>query len=234
MKKLALTISLLAGATVGYSQGILNWSDYVPALNGKPAFSITIFSPGPGGVEQQLGNTSIDLPSGSATYAGTPLGSGSAGTTGPTGYSAGAHYEVGLYIDTASGNLAADVASGTPVAVDSFSAGSGGWDFSGGLDALTAYASGTAVYVELAAWYSGGGAASYAAAVTAGVPRGTGNVSTSTATVNGGTDNPLTPPGSLAGTGLQDFSLALPVPEPSTIVLGILGASAFLMRLRRK
>jgi hypothetical protein len=34
--------------------------------------------------------------------------------------------------------------------------------------------------------------------------------------------------------GLTSFSLATTVPEPSTIALGIVGASAFLMRLRRK
>ena len=39
-------------------------------------------------------------------------------------------------------------------------------------------------------------------------------------------------PAALTGIGLTTFSLV--VPEPGTVVLGVLGISVFLMRLRRK
>jgi hypothetical protein len=233
MKKLAITMSLLAGATAGYSQGVINWSDYAPAAGGLPAFYMEVFSPGPGGNEQNLGNTANDLPPGGATYSGVQLG-GSGTGTGATGYGNGANYDIGLYVSTTPSGVQNEVSGGTPIAVDNFSAGSGGWDFSGGLSAVVpGLASGTAVYVELAAWYSGGGATSYAAAIAAAVPAGTSSTSSGT-TLLGGGGSPPAVPGTLAGIGITDFSLATTVPEPNTIALGVIGASTFLMRLRRK
>jgi len=223
MKKLAITISLLAGATVGYSQGVLNWSDYVPAnsTTGLPAFSITVFSAPPGGAEQNLGNTSVDLPPGNAHYTGTPL--------------TGAGNEIGLYVGTSASAVQNAVSSGTPIATDSFAAGSGGWDFTGSLSATDAASpSGTGVFVELAAWSTAvGSPTSYASALSHGDAAGVSSVSTGTAPLGGGGSPPATP-GTLAGIGITDFSLATAAPEPSTIALGVIGASAFLMRLRRK
>lgn len=133
MKKLALTISLLAGATVGYAQGTLNWSDYQSANAAAhlPAFYIEIFSPGPNGAEQNLGNTGNDLPAGGATYAGTALGTSGTGT-GPTGYGNGANYEVGLYVGATASAAQNAVSSGAPIATDHFLSGAlgGSWDIS--------------------------------------------------------------------------------------------------------
>jgi hypothetical protein len=223
MKKLAITISLLAGATAGYTQGVLNWSDYDGALNGLPAYSITIWSAPPSGTEQNLGNTSADLPAGNATYAGTPL--------------SGTGFSIGLYVSGTAAGAANAVSSGTPVATDSFAAGSGGWDFSGSLNAtVPGLPSGSAVFVELAAWANNGAAGaanSYAAAITDGYAAGSSFTSTGTTSL-GGAGSPPATPGTLAGIGLTDFSLGTVTPEPSTIALGVIGASAFLMRLRRK
>jgi len=224
MKKLVITIGLLAGATAGYSQGVINWSDYVtlPA----PGFSITVWGPQSAGAApvNNLGNTSSDTPKGTAKvgaggYTGTPL--------------SGTGNEIGLYVDTSAAAVANDVKTGVPVATDSFAAGSGGWDFSGTLNAtVPGILSGTAVFVELAAWSLTKPAVSYASAVLAGDLAGTSVVATGTTTLGGGGSPPATP-GDLAGTGITDFTIG-GVPEPSTIALGIAGASAFLMRLRRK
>lgn len=226
MNQLAATIGLLAGATAGYAQGVINWSDYIPANNVLPGFAITIWSCPPYEF-QNLGNTSIDLPPGNAKigpggYTGTPL--------------SGSVFEIGLYVDTSAAAVAADVRAGTPIATDNFSVGQGGWDFSGSLDA-TVYgiASGTSVFVELAAWQNTRPASSYAAAIATGDFVGTSSVSTGT-TVLGGGGTPPAVPGSLSGSGITDFSVpgAVVSPEPSTMALAAIGASAFVMRLRRK
>jgi len=91
------------------------------------------------------------------------------------------------------------------------------------------------IYAELAAWANTGalGAAnSYAAALADGYAAGLSSVSTGKTTLGGFASPPMVP-GTLSGIGLTDFSLAT-TPEPSTIALGVIGASAFLMRLRRK
>jgi len=239
MKKLALTIGLLAGATATYAQSTINWSDYIaPGSLGSASASgyyIEVFGGGTGGP----GNTSINDPAGTASYTGVPLGlSGSpSGTTGPTGYANGSHYEIGLYSASTQAGLTAALA-GTPGATSPFitgtvANGAGAWDFSGALGgAVTTVGAGnTTVWVELAAWYSGGGAGSYAAAVTAGVPAGTslaGQVTEATSP-----NTPSTWANTLGQAGITDFTIGS-VPEPSTIALGVIGASAFLMRMRRK
>jgi len=214
----------LAGATVGYSQGVLNWSDYAAANSaaGLPAFDITVFSAPPGGAEQNLGNTSADFPPGNAHYSGTPL--------------SGTGFEIGLYVGTTASAVQNAVTSGTPIATAAFQTGSdaGGWDQSGSLNATDpASPSGTGVFVELAAWSTAvGSPTSYASALSHGDAAGFSTTSSGTTSLGGGGTPPATP-GTLAGIGITDFSLAS-TPEPSTIALGVIGASAFLMRLRRK
>jgi hypothetical protein len=222
MKKLVITLSLLAGATAGYSQGQLNWSDYQSAAGGLPAFSISIYEPlADGSASGGPGNSSSDLPPGGASYTGAPLSA--AGET------------IGLYDGTTASAAQNAVAAGTPIATDTFNnpnAFPGRWDVSGSLTATDpSNPSGTAVFVELAAWQ--GGYASYAAAVTAGAAVGLSGVSSGPTTLGGGGTPPAVS-GTLAGIGLQSFSLTSTVPEPSTIALGVIGASTFLMRLRRK
>jgi len=220
MKKLVTTLSLLAGATFGYAQGTLNWSDYQPAAAASgsspalPAFTIEVFAPG---TQTGSGNTGADLPAGTATYSGAPL--------------SGTGYDVGLYVG-ATASAAQNALGSAPSAVDTFSSGfAGRWDVSENLVSATTVASG-AVFVELAAWANSGpdgAATSYAQAVADGYAAGTSGVSSGTTTL-GGT---LQTPGTLAGIGLQSFAIQ-GVPEPSTIALGVIGASTFLMRLRRK
>jgi hypothetical protein len=84
--------------------------------------------------------------------------------------------------------------------------------------------------IELVAWYNEGGAiTSYVTALADGVPTGvsvTENISVGGTAPSG---PPVTPPTLPA---FPAFTVA--VPEPSTVALGVMGASAFLMRLRRK
>jgi hypothetical protein len=92
-------------------------------------------------------------------------------------------------------------------------------------------APGTVVTVGIAVWYNGGGTLTLAQAeAISGDPYGfspTGNV-----TLGGGS---LPVPDLPGGPGeIQSFSMVTPTPEPSTIALGVMGASAFLIRLRRK
>jgi len=222
MKKLVMSLSLLAGASVGYSQGTINWTDFISPAGADPGWSITIWGPGAEtpGSGAAPNNTSADLPSGSATYTGTPL--------------SGAAFEVGLYVDTSAVLVGTDTASGTPIATSIFQTGgnAGTWFTGSSLTAVdSTIAPGTPVFVELAAWSTSGGATSYAQAFSQGVAAGLSGASTGTTVLGGG--SPPATPGTLDGTGIQDFALSN-VPEPSTIALGVIGASTFLMRLRRK
>jgi len=94
---------------------------------------------------------------------------------------------------------------------------------------------GSQATVELVAWYNGTGITSYAAAQGV-VPSGASalaNITMGGPQPSGPTLLPAALPAGVASSGyLGDITLT--VPEPSTIALGVIGASAFLMRLRRK
>jgi hypothetical protein len=234
MKKTLIAASILAGAVGAYAQGSLNWGD------GQTGFAISIISPNPADpFVEQSGNTSWDNPAGSASYAGGWIGGGAApgggiGATssdGPYGidYTAAGNFSAGLYVDTSLTALTADILSGTPVATTSLLGGANAGLYNTVPGAyVSGLAPGTAVWVGLAAWYSGNGATSYATSVADSGVEGFVE-STSTVALGGGSS----PPSGIDGIGLSSFSLA-GVPEPSTIALGVIGASTFLMRLRRK
>ena len=91
----------------------------------------------------------------------------------------------------------------------------------------TGGAAGTAT-LQLYAWYNDGGQiASYSAAIADGVP--TARSAVADITGLGGGSPPAT--ASSLPESLGNISFA---PEPGTIALGVMGASAFLLRLRRK
>jgi len=214
MKKIALTLGLLAGATAAYSQGTLNWSDYQTGT-----YSITVWSTPTSPSVNNLGNSAIDTPAGNAVYTGVPTGPG---------------FEAGLYVGATPAAVTTAILSGLPVATSAMQAG-GGWDYSGSETATVPFAPGANVYVAIGAWSTTtGNPTSYATALAAGDNVGFSVTSTSTLEV-GGTPSVGTPiiPSTLTGSGITDFTVG-PVPEPSTIALGVMGASAFLMRLRRK
>jgi hypothetical protein len=237
MKKTLTIIGLLATVAGVHAQGTINYGDYVQASSADPGgFEISVLSPNSTDTAES-GNTSSDAPSGSTVYTGSVFIGGTATGTGPTSYYNGNNYTVGVYVATTQAGLTADVLTGSPLATATFNTtyGAGNAGVWGGDLVATdnSIAPGTAVYVELAAWYSGGGATSYAAAVAAGDPAGESVISTSEAVLGGSNGGvPVTQP-SLYGLGLTSFDMTT-VPEPSTIALGVMGASAFLFRRRNK
>jgi len=239
MKKTLVAISVLAGITGAYGQGQLVWND------AQTSYAIAIMSPNPTSPQlEQSGQSFWDSPSGGNTYGGGWIGNtgaapghGIAATPSSFGtpainFQTSGNFEVGLYLDTSLIALSADIASGTPIAttiMDTAVANAGLYQSTTTLLATdNTYGGGTAVFVGIAAWYSGGGATSYAqayATVPSGYVESSSEVTlqVAPATING-----------LKNLGLTSFSLAEAVPEPSTIALGVIGASAFIMRLRRK
>jgi len=229
MKKTLILGAMLAGAVGAQAQGTVAFSD------GAGGFEIHIYAPQAAspGTEVQ-GNAGNDQPSGSTTYdAGSAIGGSGTGT----GYGNGNNVSVELYGLTGAGDSLASVqanplsqyvghagtksAAAAGLFVDTFS----------GTDPGIPNTSGGVATVALAAWWNPGGAyPTIGAAQAAGQAYGWSD--TATITALGGTGSPPAPNPSLAG--LTSFSLisVTTSPEPSTIALGIMGASAFLARRR--
>jgi uncharacterized protein (TIGR03382 family) len=245
MKKTLTIVSLLAGAAVSvhaageiqWNSAVSGWEIYVYGVNysGTPAEQAT----------EVTGDTQWSTPSGSTVFGGPALGGTATGSgTGMAGVYNGNNYMAGLYVGSSTAAVAAALTGGTPLVTANFvttgGAGNGGWwvgspSYWGQLPNNAMYTpsagpAGTKVYVGIAAWFSGGGAASYAAAIAAGVPAGSDGVSSG---ITLPTD--LEPPPSLEGSGLESFDLTVPVPvpEPGAIALGVMGASAWLFRRRK-
>jgi len=234
MKKTLVVVSILAGAAGAYAQGEIDWN------NGQRGYLISIFSPNPAdGLVEQTGNTIYDQPVGAATYGGGWIGGTSgaypAPANGPGGvnYQLNGNFEVGLYLDTSVSALTTDILTGTPLATTAIQGGANAGQYTTTLLTFTdpSIGPGTNVFVGIAAWDTDGGAvnslAAAAAANVANVPYGYIE-STSFVTLG-----PAGSPAGLARIGLTSFSL-VSIPEPSTVALGVIGASLFLMRLRRR
>jgi hypothetical protein len=237
-----VAVSLLTGASWAYAQGQLNWSDYQPAMGGTPGYSITIMSPNPPSpFVEQTGNTSWDLPAGSVNYGGGWIGGNSTAPGGGVGatpanfygvdYQDNGEFEVGLYVATSPSALTAAINYGTPLATTNIN-GSGNSGLYGDIYAGSMVATdpnlavGTQVFVGIAAWYSGTGASTYAAAVERGAPSGY-VTSTSAVALGGSQQGPPQAPPTLAGIGLTSFSLTtdagsppLVVTQPATAITG--------------
>ncbi|HZM06069.1 MAG TPA: PEP-CTERM sorting domain-containing protein [Candidatus Saccharimonadales bacterium] len=235
MKKTLTIVTLLAGAVGVYAQGSMEFTDYIGDFN------ISIYGPGTGthASTQINGSGPTDTPAGTQTgytAAGSVKIGGSATGTGSAAYGNGSLWTVQLYAANGSGDAASallPVSGATANFYTSGGTGTAGWFNVNKIVTIPGTTAGNAATVMLAAWYSGGGAASYAAAVAAGVPAG--ESSTETLGAMGG--NQFSPPDlGAASPGLgtiTSFSMT-GVPEPSTIGLGIMGASAFLFRRRSK
>jgi len=232
-KTLPIVVSLLAGALGVYAQGQIEWDDYAPNAGlpkGSDGFEITVWQPqGPTG--QVFGNGAADVPAGTTTYTGVPIG-GTAAGSGSTGYANGNNYSIALYYGVGASVAEANLTQ-VPGAVATFStAFAGSWLSSGGVDVtVPGVASGTVGTFALAAWYNGGGTVTFAQAslTGSGDPYGMSNPANITLAGPPSVPSTLNP--------ITSFSLNLnptTTPEPSTIALGLVGASAFLMRLRRK
>jgi hypothetical protein len=135
----------------------------------------------------------------------------------------GAAYTAQLYVGP-SGTVDANslvAVSGTAA----FNTGTQAGYFTGGQRAISGSAGGSTVTLQVRAWNTAAGA-TYEAAMSN--PSGEGNWSNLIQVTLG------TPPGAPANmTGLQGFQL-VPVPEPSSIALGLLGLGAIALFRRRK
>jgi len=212
-------MALLAGAVSGFSQGQIAMFDYGSSFAIQVFGQSTIASPiavtygGYTTLEEQ-GNTSGNDNPGSATYTGAPLGSGYdiELLAGPAGTALGSLMPV-------SGSLITSWLTG---------ASAGYWNAPS--QVATIPGTTTTAAVAIAAWAAtgvDGAATTLAAAQADGYAWGISAVGTTSALGFGSVTPPFLP------AGVTSFSLGT-VPEPSTVALGVIGASSFLMRLRRK
>jgi len=221
MKKTLILGAVLAGAVGAYAQGTVNFADEIGG------FTMHIYGPQASGLVVS-GNAANDVPAGSVVYdAGSAVGGSATGT----GLGNGLNVSVELYALTGAGE---PLSSLQPISQYSGHAGTkaaAAGPFIGnaitGTDPGIPNTTGGVATVALAAWFNGGGTyTSLAAAEAAGQPYG--ESAPATVTGLGGTGSPpATPP----AIGVQSFSLSS-TPEPSSIALGIMGASAFLLRRR--
>jgi hypothetical protein len=217
MKKTITTIALLAGAVSGYSQGQVAMNDYgttfaIQIFTYSPAANIPVTYGGYTVMEVQ-GNTANDDNPGTTAYpSATPLGAG---------------YEICLL----AGPAGSAVSALSPVAGSTYgtfiSTGGGGyWNAGAGLATIPGIT--TSATLAIAAWNTEGGTVSSLGLAQATPGDAWGISAPATEALGFGS---VTPP--FLPAGITSFSLGA-TPEPSTIALGVIGASAFLMRLRRK
>jgi hypothetical protein len=264
MKKTLILAASLLGAISGYSQGTVVFQDgqsdmtihiFAPQT-ATPGTELTGDQAGVGGASADIyynngtdgnyaggatsntGNTGTASSGGSAAYTGGALG-GSATAAGAYLYNNGNDYSVELF---AAPGLNAPVSALQPVTqyvttIATTTAKTGQFKTISppGDTGIPSTPAGTAT-IALVAWYNGAGTAttytSYAAALAAGVPTGISLPDNDSALGGIGGPPASTP---IDMQGLESFSLvAAPVPEPSTIALGVIGASTLLFRRRKK
>jgi len=215
-KSLTGVVALLAGAFVAHSQGTVSLANY-GALNSYIYVSLKGGANLGGAAGATTGTYSSDLANGNdwsiALYGNA--GSGDDPSTLTECTVAG-----GGFAQTTLANGSPDKTAGT-------------WYSSVVAQVPNTTGANQAATLQFYAWYNDGGTLSYAQALAAGDPVGTSAVATLTDTggnnLQGGPS--ITAPNLPAG--LTSFTVS-PTPEPSTIALGVMGASAFLLRLRRK
>jgi hypothetical protein len=213
-KTITGVVALLAGAFVAHSQGTVSMAN---------AYNST--------------HTYVYI-----SYNGTKLGGSTGATAGsPTAdVGNGAEWTVALYGYAGSSDSSSQLQECT-VAGGGFATATladGNTDGNPGTWASTVVAqipgttgSGQTATVQLEAWYNDGGTiTSYSAATIRGESALANILSTGGVPVGGG---PSATAPTLPMTSLGNFSV-VPTPEPSTVALGVMGASAFLLRLRRK
>jgi hypothetical protein len=240
MKKTLTIITLLAGAVSGYSQGQIIFNVYQTsdrqAIYNTQAGSAYAVTYGGYTVMETVGSspttlTTAESPAGTTAYA---VGSALSGTgysaellIGPAGITSLTGTAQGL------GLLPFGGTNSTGGVVANFYTGNArhiGFINAGGTIALPTasyYANGATVSVAVAAWNNEGGTVTtLAAAQEAKDPWGISPVAQVAGLTTG-----ASPGATLAG--LESFSLGTSTPEPSTIALGVMGASALLFRRRK-
>jgi hypothetical protein len=222
MKKTLILGALLAGALGANAQGTVNFADEITG------FTMHIYGPQSSGLAVQGNNAVNDNPLGSTAY---DAGSGIGGSASGTGLGNGNNISVELYALAGAGQAlsslqpisqytghggikAAAVGLFVPSTISGADPG-----IPGGYGPTT---------VALYAWFNGGGTYSTLALAEAG-GQDWGSSAPVTLTALG--DALGSPPTTSPAIGVTSFSIQS-VPEPSTIALGVMGASAFLLRRR--
>lgn len=234
MKKNLIILGMtLAGATGVFAQGLTGAVTLKPQ-GGPNVVDFHIYGPqsdSPGtrvsgnvSTAFSAGNRTGDFPTGSASYNGSLIGGNSSGT-GQYQFSNGNAYQ--LEVAAVQGSGPVGLANLIPSTTENFSLSSStAGEFTAeiiNVPGTSSTAADTATF-QIYAWYEGNGQyTSYAAAQAAGVPTGFSDP------FSGATTAPPGTPGVI--TTARSFNLTAS-PEPSTIALGIMGASAFLFRRR--
>jgi len=246
-------VALLAGAVSVYSQGTLLFNDYNPPVTSTEIMIFGVPTTGTTGLTPvTYGNYTVSEQLGNPTSASLGGNFGNQSTYGSTVYTGsaltGTGYDVQLLAASGSGDALSSLQPAQNLNVSSqgtiplngiytggFLTSAGGIGNFGpaGLTVVEPGFGGTsisagAVTLAIAVWSTAGGASTLAAAQQDNNAWGISapfNVTLATGT----TPNPGFP------STFQSFSLgqAATTPEPSTIALGVIGASAFLLRLRR-
>jgi hypothetical protein len=228
MKKTLILGALLAGAIGANAQGTVNFADEITG------FTMHIYGPQASGLPTSGNAPTGDVPSGSTVYDAGSMVGGTSQALGVGGLANGKNVSVELYAAPGLGDAITSLtAVGQYTGTAGLKAGAIGLfipNAIAGSDPGIPGTSGGTATVALAAWYNGGGAYNtLASAEAAGQDFGM----SPTANINGlggvsiGGAPPPTPP----AIGVESFSIQA-TPEPSTIALGIMGASAFLFRRR--
>jgi len=229
-KSITGAVALLAGAFVAHSQGTVSLGNYLSGSTSGYSL-VQLNGTAVGGTASHTGNFTTDAADGNdwtvALYGNTGAGDaastltpaildGSISTQNPTGLPAQVTLNgggSGAYLGTWVSSAIADI-PGQPTV------------------------GGSPATVQLYAWYNDNGTiGSYSAALAANVPAGFS--ATATVPTTGGPQPsgppataPTLPLGALGNINMTGGTVV--TPEPSTIALGVMGASAFLMRLRKK
>jgi hypothetical protein len=223
------TLALLAGAVSSYAQGQISIGEGPD----NPTFGIQVYA-------AQVGSTvSVTAPGGATGFETM----GSSGNTygyntspGSATFAAnsalGAGYDIPLLMGAGSGLSVSQLAPvGTAVttwySLGNQSTGLLGYWKTGQIVTSSTIGLGGAATVAIAAWNNEGGTVnSLAAAIAANDPWGVSNAGN--VTLQSGSNPPANLP-----TSIESFSL-VSTPEPSTIALGVIGASTLLFRRRNR
>ena len=214
MKKLLIVAALGLSAVAGYSQGQLNFNNFVGA--GTSPYAAPIYGINPANMGRQgqgQGSGNLSNPMGATDYTGHPLLTG-------TGFTAQ------LWGGPDAANLASPQA-GTGTQRFSTVAGFGGYLASGVTATFPGHAAGTSITLQVRAWDNRGNTITSWAQVLMDttIPRGWSTTFQSPNLTVSPNPPPTTP-------GMTSFNLF--VPEPSVIALGALGLGALLLRRLRR
>jgi hypothetical protein len=235
MKKIVVLASCMAaGALSVHAQGVV-WNNHEPGAVVSHIYGPDAADPS----SEESGNIATaysgatpngDFPTGSTVYGGTLLGGSAAGATAVSDTGNGSIWSAALYGAPGSGDAVntLTLVPGSTTTLNVSNVKLAGFVVAPASDpVVTGSAYGGTVTLQAVAWYNNGGQyGTLAAAEAANVPTGESTPFNVTLAGSPTASDPVL-------TGLTSFDLTTTsTPEPSTIALGVMGASAFLLRRR--